>query len=82
MSTLAEIEAAMPGLTLDELKRLERFLVSLTRERANIARPFTGREAIAWWHEMEHLGAAEAGAFAADIASARAEIRPPVSRWD
>jgi hypothetical protein len=82
MSTLAEIEAAMPALTLEELKHLERLLNRLTRERANVTRPFTGREAIAWWRETEHLGVAEGGALAADIASARAEIRPPVSRWD
>jgi len=81
MSTLAEIEAAVPALTLEELNRLERFLKSLTRERASLTGTFTGREAIAWWRETEHLGSVEADAFAADIASARAEIQPPVSRW-
>jgi len=81
MSTLAEIEAAMPGLSLEELRQLERFLKSLTGERANAARTFTGRDAIRWWNASERLGVAEAEALAADINAARAEVDPPLSRW-
>ena len=82
MSTLAEIEAAVRGLTLDELRQLEGLLWDLARRRANKAGPFTGREAIAWWRESEHLGATEAESFAMDVEAARSEIEAPVSRWD
>jgi len=82
MSTLAEIEAAVPALSLDELRQLERFLQSLTGERANASRTFTGRDAICWWNKSERLGVAEAEAFLADINAARAEVDPPLSRWD
>ena len=80
--SLQEIEAAVGNLSSEEIKKLTEFLSSFTRERANGTRAFNGVDAIAWWHEAEHLGSAEADAFAADIASARAEVRPPVSRWE
>ena len=80
--SLQEIEAAVSKLSSEELKRLTDFLSSFRREHPNGARTFKGAEAIAWWHEVEHLGFGEADAFAADIASARAEVRPPVSRWE
>lgn len=82
MSTLAEIEAAVEALTLDELRRLEGLLHSLTRERAGAPHTFTGREAIDWWRETERLGAEEADSFAIDLESARAKVGAPLSRWD
>ena len=80
--SLQEIEAAVSNLSSEDLKKLTDFLSSFTRERTNGTRTFKGAEAMAWWQEAEHLGSAEAEAFAADVASARAEVRPPVSRWE
>ena len=80
--SLQEIEAAVSDLSSEELKKLTDFLSRFTHDRTNGTRTFRGAEAIAWWREAEHLGSAEADAFAADVASARAEVRPPVSRWE
>ena len=80
MSTLAEIEVALSNLTLDELRQVENFLKNLTTARADGI--CTGREAILWWRETEHLTPSEAESFAADLQSARAAIGAPSSRWD
>lgn len=80
MSMLAEIEAAVSKLTLDELKQLEIFLNSLKIKRAH--RIFAGREAIAWWRKATHLTPPEAEFFAADMQAARTEIGMPASRWE
>ena len=81
MSTLTEIEVALPSLTTDEFVRLDNALEETLRERRKV---FTGLEAVRWWSERKRMPDADAEAFAADVEAARCEAnRPPVeSRWE
>ena len=78
MSTLTEIEVALPSLTTDELVRLDDALEETLRERR---KAFTGLDAVRWWSERERMPEADAEAFAADVEAARREAnRPPAER--
>ncbi len=81
MSTLTEIEVALPSLTTDELVRLDDALEATLRERRKV---FTGLDAVRWWSERERMPDADAEAFAADVEAARREAnRPPTERrWE
>ena len=77
MSTLAEIEKALPKLSTDELVRLDDAVEATLQTRRKV---FTGRDAARWWRERERMAAKEAEAFAADVEAARCETnRPPVA---
>ena len=81
MSTLTEIEVALPSLTMDELVRLDGALGATLRERRKV---FTGLDAVRWWSERGRMPDADAEAFAADVEAARREAnRPPAERrWE
>ena len=74
MSTLAEIEAALPGLTVEELGALAGRLAEMKSSGVEKRRVVTGDDAVRWWREIEHLPPAEAEAFARDVESGRAEL--------
>ena len=74
MSTLAEIEAALPKLTVEEIDSLTRKLQRVRAER----QPKQPRSLVQWWSEMEHMSPEEAEAFARDIEAGRAEMNRPV----
>ncbi|HEY5779285.1 MAG TPA: hypothetical protein VIT00_11145 [Terrimicrobiaceae bacterium] len=84
MSTLAEIEAAIPELTAEEMDALARKLDEIRAVRRGRKQVFTGNDAVRWWREMKHLLADEAEAFARAVDAARAEMnRPPTApRWE
>jgi len=84
MSTLAEIEAALPELSREEMDALERRLHELRAEREAGERTFTGNDAVRWWRQMSHLPPDEAEAFARDVEAGRREMnRPPgAPRWE
>jgi hypothetical protein len=84
MSTLAEIEAAIPELTAEEMDALARKLDEIRAVRRGKEHAFTGDDAVRWWREMKHLPADEAKTFASDVEAARAEMnRPPTApRWE
>jgi hypothetical protein len=81
MSTLTEIEVALPSLTTNELVKLDDALEATLRERRKV---FTGLDAVRWWGERERMADAEVEAFAADVEAARREAnRPPAEpRWE
>ena len=81
MSTLAEIKAALPGLSVAELSDLDGTVNFMLRVRP---KPFTGRDAVQWWRSRARLDEKEAEAFAADIEAGRKEMNVPPSepRWD
>ena len=68
MSTLTEIEVALPSLTTEELVKLDGALDETLRERRKV---FTGLDAVRWWSERERMPEADAEAFAVDVEAAR-----------
>lgn len=70
MSTLAEIKAALPGLSPADLAELDGKVDFLPRVRP---RRFTGRDAAKWACSRERLDEKEAEAFATDIEAGRRE---------
>ncbi len=84
MSTLAEIEAALPELSWEEMDALERRLHELRATREATGLPFTGIDAIQWWRQISHLPPDEAEAFARDVEAGRSEMNRPlgVPRWE
>jgi hypothetical protein len=81
MSTLSEIEAALPKLSTEELARLDDAVEATLRARR---KAFTGRDAARWWKEHERMPLDDADAFAADVEVARREANrpPPEPRWE
>ena len=81
MSTLAEIEKALPKLSTDELVRLDDAVEATLQTRRKV---FTGRDAAHWWRERERMTVEDAAAFATDVEAARRETnRPPAEpRWE
>ncbi len=81
MSTLADIKAALPGLSPADLAELDGTVDFLLRVRP---RRFTGRDAAKWACIRERLDEKEAEAFAADIEAGRKEtnIPPATVRWE
>ena len=81
MSTLAEIKAALPGLSVADLSDLDGTVDFMLRVRP---RPFTGRDAVQWSRTRKRLAEKEAEAFAADIEVGRRETDvPPVElQWE
>ncbi len=77
MSTLEEIEAAIPGLTPDEIDGLARRLDEIRASRAGHRTDFTGEDAVRWWREITHLSPDEAEAFARDIEGVHTEVNKP-----
>lgn len=81
MSTLSEIERALPSLTTEELVRLNDTLEATLRQRRKV---FTGLDAVRWWSERARMADADAEAFADDVEAARREANrpPPETRWE
>jgi hypothetical protein len=70
VNTAAEIEAALPALSVDELRRLH--LAVPTALRARTSPPTLTADAAAdWWDRLGHPTEAEAEAFAANVEAAR-----------
>ena len=81
MSTLADIEKALPNLSMDELVRLDGAVGATLQMRRKV---FTGRDAARWWGERERMTVEDAETFAADMEAVRSEgNRPPAApRWE
>jgi hypothetical protein len=81
MSTAAEIEAALPALSVEELRHLN--LVVETALRTRTSPPtIMAEEAADWWDRLGYPSEAEAEAFAADVEAARKiGNQPPRDLW-
>ncbi len=81
MSTLAEIEEALPKLSTAELVRLDDAVDATLRARRKV---FTGHDALRWWRERERMPVEDADAFATDLEAVRheAKLTPPEPRLD
>jgi hypothetical protein len=80
MNTLAEIEAAIPRLTVEEINTLSQKLDRLRTERQKRG----AVDLAAWWAGIEHLSPENAEAFAADVEAGRAEMNRPIrlAEWE
>jgi hypothetical protein len=81
MSTVMEIEKALPALSTEDLLRVDGAVEATLRTRRKV---FTGHDAVRWWESRERMTVEDAGAFAADVEAGRREAnRPPAEcRWE
>jgi hypothetical protein len=81
MSTLAEIEKALPKLSTEELVRLDGAVEATLQMRRKV---FTGSDAANWWRERERMTVEDAETFAADVEAVRREANrlPAAPRWE
>ena len=81
MSTLLEIEAAVPSLSTEELTHLDA-VVEATLRRRSATPVVTARDALDWWEKVERFSLEEGEAFARDIEAGRAALnQPSPDRW-
>ena len=81
MSTLLEIEAAVPSLSTEELTHLDA-VVEATLRRRSATPVVTARDALDWWEKVERFSPEEGEAFARDIEAGRAATNlPSPDRW-